>query len=185
MTSSVGLARSKSSGAPPTMIVSVPSAARGAEPVTGASRNRTPCSSSAAPIRRASAGPHRGLSPPQTPPGGPRTAAGRGPLTPSPTRPTRSRSAMPASPRRLQPEPLTFVQRPHRLRFYRLALDHVPAALAVPAAGRASRRMAAALGEQRVGQPAVQRLHLAHHAIAAAVLARAARAAPDRVLGDA
>ena len=39
------------------MIVSVPSSAFGAEPVTGASTNRCPRSASAAPMRRASAGP--------------------------------------------------------------------------------------------------------------------------------
>ena len=49
-------AASKSSVAPPAMIVSVPSAAFGAEPVTGASMKRTPRSDSAAPILRVSAG---------------------------------------------------------------------------------------------------------------------------------
>ena len=45
-----------SSSLPPAMIVSVPSSAFGAEPVTGASTKPWPCSRSVAPSRRASAG---------------------------------------------------------------------------------------------------------------------------------
>src|SRR5919202_1480882 len=56
MTSNSGRARSKSGSAPPAMIVSVPSSARGEEPVTGASTNPIPRSWRAAPIRRVSAG---------------------------------------------------------------------------------------------------------------------------------
>ena len=45
-----------SSSVPPHMMVSVPSSAFGAEPVTGASTKPWPCSASVAPRRRASAG---------------------------------------------------------------------------------------------------------------------------------
>src|SRR5258708_1205723 len=54
--SSSGRARSKSPRSPPTMIVSVPSAARGEDPVTGASIIAAPRAASAAPIRRVSGG---------------------------------------------------------------------------------------------------------------------------------
>ena len=56
MTSNSGRARSKSASSPPAMIVSVPSSALGDDPVTGASTKPMPRSSSAAPIRRVSAG---------------------------------------------------------------------------------------------------------------------------------
>ena len=55
--SSSGIARAMSASPPPAMIVSVPSSAFGDDPVTGASTNAWPRSASAAPIRRASAGP--------------------------------------------------------------------------------------------------------------------------------
>ena len=54
---SSGIARSRSASPPPAMIVSVPSSAFGAEPVTGASTKPWPRSASAPPIRRASTGP--------------------------------------------------------------------------------------------------------------------------------
>ena len=54
---SSGIARSRSASLPPAMIVSVPSSAFGAEPVTGASTKPWPRSASAPPIRRASTGP--------------------------------------------------------------------------------------------------------------------------------
>src|SRR5919197_1849598 len=47
-----GRARSKSAASPPAMIVSVPSSARGAEPVTGASTSDSPRSARRAPIAR-------------------------------------------------------------------------------------------------------------------------------------
>ena len=54
--SSSGIARAMSSSLPPAMIVSVPSSAFGAEPVTGASTKPWPRSRRISPSRRASAG---------------------------------------------------------------------------------------------------------------------------------
>ena len=56
MTSSAGRARATSSASPPHMIVSVPSSARGDDPVTGASTSRIPCAESASPIAVVSVG---------------------------------------------------------------------------------------------------------------------------------
>ncbi len=56
MTSNSGRARAKPASVPPAMIVSVPSSAFGEDPLTGASTKPSPRSSSAAPMRRVSAG---------------------------------------------------------------------------------------------------------------------------------
>src|SRR5687768_12879129 len=104
-------------------------------------------------------------------------------MMPSPTKPTESR-AMPATSRCLDPQPLTGAQATARLRLQRLAVEQVAPALARPAAGRARRGVAAALGEQGVAHVG-ERLDLAHHAVAAAVGAVAARAAAQPVLHDA
>ena len=72
--SSSGIARCMSSSLPPAMIVSVPSSAFGAEPVTGASTRPWPCSRSVAPSRRASAGAIVEQSMNSVPSGAPATA---------------------------------------------------------------------------------------------------------------
>ena len=71
-----------------------------------------------------------------------------------------------------------------RLRRQLLAVEQVAPARAGLAAVGAGRRVAAALGEQRVAHRR-ERLELAHDPVAAAVLAVAAGAAPQRVAHDA
>src|SRR3954447_24940644 len=86
MASNSGRACSKSSGAPPAMMVRVPSSAFGDDPVTGASMKRTPRSARAAPTARASAAPMVDMSTHSRPGGAapaasPRTARTCGPST--------------------------------------------------------------------------------------------------------
>src|SRR3954453_11122473 len=99
-------------------------------------------------------------------------------MMPSPMNPTSS--AMPATSRRLDPQPLTRPQATAGLRGQLLAVQEVAPLRARLAAVRAGRRVAAALGEQRVVHLG-ERLELAHHAVAALVRAVAAGAAADRV----
>src|SRR4051794_34959707 len=93
-------------------------------------------------------------------------------MIPSPIQPTRSaiapRSMSPSS-RGLDPQALALADRADRLGLDRLAVDQVAPPFAVLAAVGAARGVAAALGQQRVGDAAAQRLDLAHHAVAAAV----------------
>src|SRR3954470_6223900 len=106
-------------------------------------------------------------------------------MIPRPIHPRRSAIAprsMSSSSRGLDPQALALADRADRLGLDRPAVDQVATALAVGAAVGAARRMAAALGQQRGGDAAAQRLHFAHHAVAAAMRPGPARAAPDRVL---
>src|SRR6188472_2123002 len=108
-------------------------------------------------------------------------------MIPSPIQPARSAIALlsvsaPAG--GLESQALVGVERAGGLGVDRLVVDEVAPAFAVAAAGGAAGRVAAALGQQRPGHPVPERLHLAHDAVAAAVLARAARVAPDGVLDD-
>src|SRR4051794_17707022 len=102
-------------------------------------------------------------------------------MIPSPMNPTAS-CAMSATSRCLDPQPLAAAQATRRLRRQLLAVEQVAARPAGLAAVRAGRRVPAALREQGVAH-VVERLELAHDAVAAAVAARAARAPAQRV-GD-
>src|SRR4051794_18986341 len=102
-------------------------------------------------------------------------------MMPSPMNPTAC-SAMPATSRRLDPQSLAGAQATGRLARHLLAVDEVAARLARLAAVGSGGRMSAALAYERVMQVG-QRLQLAYDAVAALVLARAARASPQRVLG--
>src|SRR5262245_61716478 len=104
-------------------------------------------------------------------------------MIPSPMNPT-ARSAMPTTSRRLDPQRLTAGQATARLRGQLLAVDEVAALGARFAALRSRRSVAAALGEQRVVHVR-ERLQLADHAVAAAVLPGAAGVPAHRVGGDA
>src|SRR5688572_30615183 len=100
-------------------------------------------------------------------------------MIPSPTKPTDSR-AMPATSRCLDPQPLTGAQAAARLRLQLLAVEQVAAPLARLPARRARRGVAAALGQQGVAH-VLQRLDLAHDALAAAVRAASTGVAAQRV----
>src|SRR4051795_67797 len=103
-------------------------------------------------------------------------------MMPSPMNPTAS-SAMPTTSRRLDPQSLAGAQATGRLARDRLAVDEVAPRLRRLAALRPGGRMSAALPYERVMHLG-QRLQLAYHAVAALVLACAARASPQRVRGD-
>src|SRR5215203_3420121 len=102
-------------------------------------------------------------------------------MIPNPTNPTGSPKS--ATSRRLYPQSLAAPQATARLRRQLLAVEQVAPARAGFAAGGA-RRGVAALGQQRELH-LLQRLELAHDAVAAALPAGAARTAPDGVAGDA
>src|SRR3954452_22417538 len=97
------------------------------------------------------------------------------PMIPSPMNPTSS--AMSATSRRLDAQLLTGSQATPRLRGRLFAVQQVAPLGARLAACRAGRGVATALGQQRVVHLG-QRRELAHDAVAARVLAAAARAAP-------
>src|SRR5215207_4995578 len=103
-------------------------------------------------------------------------------MMPSPMKP-RGSPAMSATSRRLDPQCLAGRETTARLRRQLLAVEEVAAARARPAAGRARRRVAAALREQGEAHGG-ERLDLPDHAVAAPLRAGAARAAADRVLPD-
>src|SRR4051794_3467885 len=103
------------------------------------------------------------------------------PMMPSPRKATRSCFAMSTTSRGLDPQTVTGPQATGRLRLELLAVDGVPPALARVAARSARRGVAAALGQQRVGH-VVKRFELADDAVAALVLAGAARSASHGVL---
>src|SRR3954451_4532384 len=108
-------------------------------------------------------------------------AIGR-PMIPSPRNATRSvRSAMSATSRGLDSEPVAGLERARRLRLQLLAVQQVPTRPAGLAALGAGRRMAAALGDQRVAH-LIQGLQPAGHTVPAPVAPLAAGAAADRVL---
>ena len=88
---------------------------------------------------------------------------------------------MSATSRGLDPQPVAGPEAAGRLRRQLLAVQQVPTRRARLAAVSAGRRVAAPLGDQREAH-LVQRLELAHDAVAAAVPPGAARAAPQRVL---
>src|SRR5215218_11497597 len=88
------------------------------------------------------------------------------------------RRAVPAATRRLDREPVAGPQLARRLRRQLVAVEQVAPAGAGRAAVGAGRRVAAALGDQRVGHRRL-RLELAHDPVAAAVAPRAARATAD------
>src|SRR5215210_9114628 len=100
-------------------------------------------------------------------------------MIPSPTKPTAS-PAMPATSRCLDPQSLPGAQATDRLGRQLGAVQEVAPERAGTAAVRAGRAVAATLGEQGVAHVR-QRLELAHHAVAAAVAARAARAAAQAI----
>src|SRR5437764_891325 len=102
-------------------------------------------------------------------------------MMPSPMNPTAC-SAMPATSRRLDPQSLAGAQATGRLARHLLAVDEVAPRLARLAAVGPGGRMSAALAYERVMHVG-QRLQLTYHAVAALVLARAARASPQRVRG--
>src|SRR5688572_11457231 len=104
-------------------------------------------------------------------------------MIPSPMKPMRSRSAMAASSRGLDPQAHARPQATRRLRGQLLAVEQVAPARAGLAPVRAARRVAPALGEQREAH-LVERLQLAHDAVAAAVAAGAAGVAADGVLDN-
>src|SRR3954452_19191877 len=89
--------------------------------------------------------------------------------------------SVPATAGRLYPQPVAGLQGARRLRRQLVAVQQVAAGLARLAAVRAGRRVAAALGDQRVAH-LVECLQLAHHPVAAAELAVTARPPPHRVL---
>ena len=88
---------------------------------------------------------------------------------------------MSATSRCLDSQPVAGMEVARRLRRQLLAVDEVLTPRARLATIGARRRMAAALGDQRVAHLG-ERLELAHHAVAAARAPRAARAAAQRVL---
>src|SRR4051812_29385651 len=104
-------------------------------------------------------------------------------MMPSPTKPTDSFAAMPATSRCLDPQSLPGAQVAARLRLQLLAVEQVAARRARLAPVGARRGVAAALGEQGVAH-GLERLALAHDAVAAAVGARAAGPAAQRVGDD-
>src|SRR5262249_45445373 len=108
-----------------------------------------------------------------------RLRAIREPMIPMPRKATRS--AVAASSRGLDSEPVTWTQATRGLGREVVAVQGVPPGLAVAAAGGAARTVAAALGDQRVAHVG-ERFELAHDAVAAAMRAAPARAAADRVL---
>src|SRR5690242_6445254 len=101
-------------------------------------------------------------------------------MLPSPMNPTAS--AMPATSRRLDPQSLAGAQATGRLARHLVAIDKVAPWLARLAALRTGGRMSAALAYERVMHVG-QRLQLAYHAVAAVVLACAARASPQGIRG--
>ena len=92
--------------------------------------------------------------------------------------------AVAAAAGRLDRQPVAGLQLAAGLGRQLLAVEQVAPARAVGAAVGAGRRVAAALGDERVGHRR-QRLELAHEPVAAAVAPGAARAAADRVAHDA
>src|SRR4051812_50008343 len=102
-------------------------------------------------------------------------------MIPSPRNATFSRFAMSATSWGLDPQPVAAPQSTGGLGRDLVAVHEVAPAGARLAAGGAARRVAAALGDQRPAH-LVERLDLAHHAVAAALGAPAARVAPHRVL---
>src|SRR5829696_4537067 len=105
-------------------------------------------------------------------------------MIPSPMKPTPLSGAMSATSRGLDPQPLAAPQATGRLRGKLVAVEQVAPRLARLPAGRARRGVPAALGQQRVAHVR-ERLELPHHAVAAAMLAVAAGAAPQLVADDA
>src|SRR4051812_48258264 len=97
---------------------------------------------------------------------------------------TSGRLPEPATARRLDTQALPGCKLASDLRLELGAVQQVASARAVAAAGGAWWGMAPALGQQRIGHR-LERLELAHDAVAATPRARAAAAAPDRVLHDA
>ena len=109
-----------------------------------------------------------------------RFAAMREPMIPGPTKPTGLTRPWPPPPGVSIRSRCPARSVAGRLRRQLLAVEQVAPARARLAAVRARRRVAAALGDERVGH-VLERLDLAHDAVAAAVLAGAARAAAQRV----
>src|SRR5436309_14554443 len=111
-------------------------------------------------------------------------------MMPSPMNPTRSifsilrGAAVPAGTRRLDTQPVTGAQPPRRLGRQLFAVEEVAPGPARRAPVRPRRRVAPALGDQGVLH-LLERLDLAHDAVAAAKAARAPASAAHRVLDDA
>src|SRR5215208_7145584 len=97
------------------------------------------------------------------------------PMMPSPTKPIFSSSAMSATSRGLDSQPVAGLQRSRCLRRQLVAVDEVPTLRAGLATIRARRGVPAPLRDQRVAHLG-ERLQLAHHAVAAAPAARPAGA---------
>src|SRR5215210_4319771 len=102
-------------------------------------------------------------------------------MMPRPRKATRSRSAMSATSGGLDPQPITGAQRTGGLRGDLLAVHEVAPARSRLAAVRPARGVAPPLGYERPAHLG-ERLQLANDAVAASLRARAARAAPHRVL---
>src|SRR4051812_815453 len=105
-------------------------------------------------------------------------------MIPSPRNATRSGFAMSATSGGLDSQPVAAPERTGGLRRHGFAVHEVEALGARLATGGTLRRVAAALGDQRV-RHVRQGLDLAYHAVAAAVYARPARVAAHGVLDSA
>src|SRR4051794_6132782 len=113
-----------------------------------------------------------------------RFAAIREPMIPSPRKATRSAGTVAPAARGLDPQHLAGSELAARLGRDLLVVDEVASRLPVLAAVGAAGGVAAALGDERVGH-GLERLDGADDAVAPAVRAAAARAAPDGVLAHA
>src|SRR4051812_11009938 len=102
-------------------------------------------------------------------------------MIPSPQKAIRpwSLRSISATSGRLDPQPVSGPEGARRLRRQLLPVQQVPTRRAILAAVRARRRVAAALGDQREAHLG-ERLQLADDPVATPVLARSARAAPER-----